>query len=100
MNLKDLRNLDKDDVLGLLGLETKSSTGSYLAVTLGTFSVGLLVGAGLGLMFARKSGRELREDLRGRLKRQADEAEEALNSVRGRAAAAVAPAPATTSKSF
>jgi len=26
MNLKDIKNLDKDEILGLLGLETKSST--------------------------------------------------------------------------
>ena len=26
MNLKDLKNMDKDEMLGLLGLETKQST--------------------------------------------------------------------------
>ena len=46
MNLKDVRNLDKDDLLSLLGLEKKSSPGAGLAAALGTFGVGLLVGAG------------------------------------------------------
>jgi len=69
MNLKDLRNMDKDDLLGLMGLETKTSTGSYLAGTLGTFGVGLLVGAGIALLLAPKPGSELREDIRGKLRR-------------------------------
>ena len=36
MNFKDLRNMDKEDLLGLMGLETKSSTAGYVAGTLGT----------------------------------------------------------------
>ena len=74
MNFKDLRNLDKDDLLGLMGLETKSSTAGYLAGTLGTFGVGLLVGAGIALLLAPKPGSELREDIRGKLRRTADDA--------------------------
>jgi YtxH-like protein len=73
MNLKDLRNLDKDDVLGLIGLESKPSTGSYLAGTLGTFGLGLLVGAGIALLLAPKPGAELREDIREKLRRSPDE---------------------------
>jgi hypothetical protein len=69
MNLKDLRNMDKDDLLGLMGLETKHSTGADLAGTLGTFGVGLLVGAGIALLLAPKPGSELREDIRGKLRR-------------------------------
>jgi len=74
MNFKDLRNLDKDDLLGLMGLETKSSTAGYLAGTLGTFGVGLLVGAGIALLLAPKPGSELREDIRDKLRRTADDA--------------------------
>jgi gas vesicle protein len=69
MTMKDLRNLDKDDILEMLGLETRQSTGAWLAGSLGTFGVGLLVGAGIALMLAPKPGRELREDLRDRLRR-------------------------------
>ena len=81
MNLKDLRNLDKDEILGMLGLETKTSTGSWLAGTLGTFGVGLLVGAGIALMLAPKPGRELREDLRDRLKRVPADLDEAVSGL-------------------
>jgi hypothetical protein len=84
MNLKDIRNLDKDDVLAMLGLETKSSTGTWMAGTLGTFGVGLLVGAGIALLLAPKPGRELREDLRERLRRAPDDLNEAMSSVTGR----------------
>jgi gas vesicle protein len=87
MNLKDLRNLDKEDVLGLLGLEQKSSTGAWLAGALGTFGVGLLVGAGIGLMLAPKPGRELREDLRDKLRRAPDALDQAVSSVSGRESA-------------
>ncbi|HXU64677.1 MAG TPA: YtxH domain-containing protein [Polyangia bacterium] len=84
MNLKDLKNMDKDDLLGLLGLESKSSTGAWLAGTMGTFGVGLLVGAGIALMLAPKPGRELREDLRDRLRRAPNDASEAISSAVGR----------------
>ena len=65
MNLKDLKNLDKDEILGLLELETKQTTVSWMAGALGTFSLGLLVGAGVALMLAPKPGRELRGDIGG-----------------------------------
>ena len=35
MNLKDLRDLDKDDMLAMLGLQTKTSTSTMLLGTLG-----------------------------------------------------------------
>jgi hypothetical protein len=75
MNLKDVRNLDKDELLGLLGLERKSSPGAGLAAALGTFGVGLLVGAGIALILAPKPGRELRQELRDRLRRGPGEGE-------------------------
>jgi len=68
MNLKDVRNLDRDEILGLLGLEKKPSPGATLASALGTFGVGLLVGAGIALILAPKSGPELRQELRDRLR--------------------------------
>lgn len=66
-NVKDLKKMDKDDVLDLLGLETRKGPTDWLLPTLGAFSVGLLLGAGLGLLMAPKPGSELRNDLRTRL---------------------------------
>jgi gas vesicle protein len=84
MNLKNLKNLDRDDVLSMLGLETKSSTAGWLTGTLGTFGVGLLVGAALGLMLAPKPGRELRGDIRNRLRHAPEDLGEKVQGLTGR----------------
>jgi len=84
MNLKELRNFDKDDILEMMGLQTKSSTGAMLAGTLATFGIGLLVGAGVGMLLAPKAGRELRDDLRDRLRRIPEDANDAVAAVSGR----------------
>ena len=71
MDLKDLRkqlsHLEKDDILRLFNVEERRTTIDHVLPAVGLFSVGLLVGAGLGLMLAPKPGRELRRDLRNRL---------------------------------
>lgn len=76
---KDLKKLDRDDLLNLIGLETKRETTDWMLPALGAFSVGLLVGAGLGLLMAPKPGAELRGDLRNRLQ----EAQDALGNASG-----------------
>jgi YtxH-like protein len=68
MRLHDLKDMDKDDFLGLIGLQTKRSLTSELLGTLGTFGVGLLVGAGVALLLAPKPGRELRHDIRAKIR--------------------------------
>lgn len=67
MTLKSLRDLDKDDLLKLIGLQTKRDAAEWLLPSLALFGLGLLVGAGVGVLLAPKPGRELREDLRNRL---------------------------------
>jgi hypothetical protein len=67
MKLSNLKDMDKDDVLGLLGLSTKPSASGHLAEVLGIFGVGLLVGAGVALLLAPKPGQELRDELRARI---------------------------------
>jgi hypothetical protein len=56
------RSFDRDELLDRLGLE-RSSPGSDFAAGLGLFAMGVLVGAGLGLMFAPKRGDEMRSAL-------------------------------------
>lgn len=56
-------NLKKRDVMQALGLDTEVN---WLPVALAGFGVGCLVGAGVAILLAPKSGRELREDLRER----------------------------------
>ncbi len=84
MNLKELRNFDKDDILEMMGLQTKASTGAWLAGALSTFGVGLLVGAGIGMLLAPKAGRELRDDLRDKLRRIPADANDAVAAMGGR----------------
>ena len=62
--------LDKDELLSQLGLETKSSLGHSIISALGPFGVGMLVGAGVALLLAPKSGRELREDIRNKVSQE------------------------------
>lgn len=69
MKLSDLKDLNKDDILAALGLETKTGFSQRLLGTVGIFGAGLLVGAGVALMLAPKSGTELREDLGERLRK-------------------------------
>ena len=76
MNLKALSDLDLDAnhlldtnrLLALVGLRTRRPASTRAAQTIGTLGVGLLVGAGLGILLAPKAGRGLRHDLRGRLR--------------------------------
>lgn len=65
--LKTLRNMDKDDLLNLVGLESRRGAADWVVPTLTAFSVGVLVGAGIGLLLAPKAGSELRDDLRSRI---------------------------------
>jgi len=71
--LKYLQDIDKDDVLEALGLEERSSSWSTALGTIGIFALGCLVGAGIGLAFAPKSGEEFRSELGDRVRRKADE---------------------------
>jgi hypothetical protein len=64
--VSDLKKLDKDELLNLIGLETRRDTADLLLPALGAFTVGVLLGVGVGLMLAPKPGNELRNDLRNK----------------------------------
>jgi gas vesicle protein len=65
-----MKYLDRDELLSKLGLERKPSAGEWLMGALAPFGVGMLVGAGIALLLAPKSGRELREGIRHRVRRE------------------------------
>jgi hypothetical protein len=56
------RWMDRDAILRRMGLEERTPAGDFFA-GLGLFSIGVLVGAGLGLMFAPRRGDEMRAAL-------------------------------------
>ncbi len=63
MTWKAMRKaLDRDEILRRVGLEERTPTGDFFT-GIGLFSLGVLVGAGLGLMFAPKRGDEMRAAL-------------------------------------
>lgn len=63
---KELRKLDPDDALAVLGLETRKPQ-AWVGPALGGLVTGLVVGAGLALLLAPKPGPQLRSDLREKL---------------------------------
>ena len=54
----------RDSALQAMGLERRRGVTDMILPALGLFSLGVVVGAGLGLMFAPKPGNELRGDVR------------------------------------
>jgi hypothetical protein len=52
--------IDRDEILRRMGLEERTPAGDVFT-GLGLFAVGILVGAGLGLMLAPKRGNEMRQ---------------------------------------
>jgi hypothetical protein len=63
MTWKAVRSaIDREALLKRMGLEERTPTGDFFT-GLGLFAVGVLVGAGLGLMFAPKRGEEMRATL-------------------------------------
>ena len=83
MNIRDIRNIDKDYLLNLVGLETKSTFGAMILPTLGIFSLGVIVGAAAGLVFAPAPGTDTREQLRNRLNDARDYATNVVENYRG-----------------
>lgn len=66
---KRIPDVDRDDLLDLIGLEMRRSASDRLVPALAIFGAGVLVGVGVGLMLAPKPGSELRDELRDRLGR-------------------------------
>ena len=65
---KSLGGMDREQ-LELLGLERRRSMAARALPVLALLGTGVVLGVGVGLMVAPRSGRELRHDLRGRVGR-------------------------------
>lgn len=77
MNLDNFKALGKEEILHMLGMEARRDTGTVVASALAVFGLGVVVGAGVGLLLAPRTGRELRKDIGQRI-RHAPEAVAAL----------------------
>jgi len=56
-------SMSRDDLLAGLGLQTRRSAAVYVVPAISMFAVGILAGAGLGLMFAPRPGNETRRQI-------------------------------------
>ncbi len=77
---KRLSRYDREDILAAFGLEPKRSTMEIVLPALGFFTVGVLAGVGLGMLFAPKPGYELREGLSEQIKGMKEQAQKAASS--------------------
>jgi hypothetical protein len=82
---KDLRKMDRDDALRRVGLERSTPMTDFFG-GIGLFAVGMLVGAGLGIIFAPRPGAETRSQLGDRFRRGSRRAEEYAQRLEAEAA--------------
>jgi hypothetical protein len=77
------RNLPSaEELIRALGLHQHRSNGGDIVPSVALFGAGLLVGAGLALLFAPTSGRELRDELGERAAELRDRATGAVDTAR------------------
>jgi len=57
----------REDIIHAVGLQSQPSKSEDIVMTLGIFGTGILLGAGLALLFAPKAGAEIRRDLAKRV---------------------------------
>jgi hypothetical protein len=53
----------KEDIASAVGLEARTSTSGDMLTAFGIFGTGMILGAGLALLFAPKAGQEIRHDI-------------------------------------
>ena len=79
-----------DEIIRALGLHTaRRSSASDVVPSVALFGAGLLVGAGLALLFAPTTGRELREEITDKAGELRERATAALETAQEEAADAV-----------
>lgn len=77
---KSFHDLDRERMLEMIGLERRRNAAQRVLPIVALFGVGLVVGVGVGMMVAPRTGRELREDLKGRFQQQLPKAAELIHA--------------------
>jgi ElaB/YqjD/DUF883 family membrane-anchored ribosome-binding protein len=75
-----LSNLPASALLEMLGLQTRRSTTSRVLTYVGVAAAGVVVGGAVALLFTPKSGRELRQNIRGKAKEIKEVADDGVNA--------------------
>ena len=89
-----MADINAETILGALGLQRQGSSDLVVPIV-GAFVVGGLIGAGLALLFAPKSGEELRRDLGQRVD-EALESKENVASTKDEYRSGLSASPGTT----
>jgi len=74
------KDFDTEHMLDMIGLERRHSTGERIVSVFALFGAGLLVGAGLGVLFAPRAGKQLRGELKDRFEEGMPRAKEVIQS--------------------
>lgn len=73
MKLKDIKELNKDKVLGMIGLQIAASATAKIVGAAALIGLGMLVGASAAMLWTPKTGKDLRREIRRRLKNGSDQ---------------------------
>lgn len=76
MNLENLTNMSRMDVLRSIGLAPRVT--DYILPALGIFAAGAVLGAGTALLLAPRSGEKLRRQIREEMRSKLGELEQLL----------------------
>lgn len=73
MKLKDITQLNKEKVLGMVGLQIAASATAKILGAAALVGLGVLVGASAAMLWTPKTGKQLRQDIRRRFRNGSDE---------------------------
>ncbi len=77
---KSFQDLDRERMLEMIGLERRRNAAQRVLPIVALFGVGIVVGVGVGMMVAPRTGRELRQELKGRFQQQLPKAAEMIQA--------------------